>query len=454
MLGLGTLIAQAETRTSFEWARLASFTEWWQRPLLVALCLLVAAFVIYMYRRDSVELRPGVGVVLAIFRLLAFGGLLVSFLDLQKRTERLVVQNSQVALLIDTSASMSRADSDGASSIPQSPVRIDQVADALSQSDLLAELRKTHDVMVYRFDQELVRLATLPKLSDGTRDDSLNKSTASAAATSANKPVDWKALLTPRGMESRYGQSLRQSLNDLRGTPLAGLVLVGDFAENAGLKSEIAVQSAIDAKIPVYTIAIGSNRVPVNAGIADFRIPPRAYPGDKFQVEAVLQGSGLDGRSVTVELVSRLASEKPDAEGGSIDATEVIRLGNDKEQQVVKFELPGIKETGRRTMTVRLRGINDDSNPADNQVSSDLEIVERKNTVLLFAGGPTREYQFLRNQLKRDRDVVVDVYLQTGLEGISQDARKILDTFPSTMEDLAQYDAIVAFDPDWRNSSP
>ncbi len=70
--------------------------------------------------------------------------------------------------------------------------------------------------------------------------------------------------------------------------------------------------------------------------------------------------------------------------------------------------------------------------------------------MLLFAGGPTREYQFLRNQLKRDRDSVVDVYLQTDLEGISQDARKILDTFPSTMEELAEYDAIVAFDPDWR----
>ncbi len=143
-------------------------------------------------------------------------------------------------------------------------------------------------------------------------------------------------------------------LNDLRGTPLAGLVIVGDFAENAGLKSEIAVQSAIDAKIPVYTIAIGSNRIPVNVGIVDFRVPPRAYPGDKFQVEAVLQVPELDGRSVTVELVSRLASEKPDAEGGSVDATEVIRLGKDREQQIVKFELPGIKETGRRTMTVRL----------------------------------------------------------------------------------------------------
>ena len=59
-------------------------------------------------------------------------------------------------------------------------------------------------------------------------------------------------------------------INDLRGTPLAGLVIVGDFAENAGLKTEVAVQSAIDAKMPVYTIAIGSNRIPVNVGIADF----------------------------------------------------------------------------------------------------------------------------------------------------------------------------------------
>jgi hypothetical protein len=196
-------------------------------------------------------------------------------------------------------------------------------------------------------------------------------------------------------------------------------------------------------------VAIGANRMPVNVGIVDFKAPARAYPGDKFQVEALIQAKELVGRNVNVELVESQPGAS-DASAGLVIANEVLLLGGNNEVKQIRFELPGIKVIGRRTLTLRLKGINDDSNPTDNQSAVDLEIVERKNTVLLFAGGPTREYQFLRNQLKRDRDTVVDVYLQTGLEGISQDARKILDSFPATLQELAEYDTIVAFDPDWR----
>ena len=62
----------------------------------------------------------------------------------------------------------------------------------------------------------------------------------------------------------------------------------------------------------------------------------------------------------------------------------------------------------------------------------DVEIVDQKNRVLLLAGGPSREYQFLRSLLFRDRSTTVDVLLQTAQPGISQDAAKILDDFPAT----------------------
>jgi hypothetical protein len=65
-----------------------------------------------------------------------------------------------------------------------------------------------------------------------------------------------------------------------------------------------------------------------------------------------------------------------------------------------------------------------------------------------------RDYQYLRNQLHRDTTMTVDVLLQTAQSGISQDANKILDRFPTTAEELYQYDAIVAFDPDWTELEP
>jgi hypothetical protein len=69
--------------------------------------------------------------------------------------------------------------------------------------------------------------------------------------------------------------------------------------------------------------------------------------------------------------------------------------------------------------------------------------------VLLFSGGPSRDYSFLRTQLFRDRTMEVDVLLQTAAGGVSQDARRILDKFPSTPQELFDYDVIVAIDPDW-----
>jgi hypothetical protein len=51
--------------------------------------------------------------------------------------------------------------------------------------------------------------------------------------------------------------------------------------------------------------------------------------------------------------------------------------------------------------------------------------------------------------LRRDKDIIVDVWLQSAQEGISQDANEILDDFCTTREEMFQYDAIVAFDPDW-----
>ncbi len=55
-----------DSRIRYEVSRVQSFTDWWQMPLLVAVCAVVLSFVVYMYRRDSVELKPGFGVLLVV----------------------------------------------------------------------------------------------------------------------------------------------------------------------------------------------------------------------------------------------------------------------------------------------------------------------------------------------------------------------------------------------------
>ena len=97
-------------------------------------------------------------------------------------------------------------------------------------------------------------------------------------------------------------------------------------------------------------------------------------------------------------------------------------------------------------------------------------IVQKKPLrILLFAGAATHEYQFVRSLLVREMDkkrVKVAVYLQLPpgrtemREGIVQDA-PLLKRFPDQIDrkfpgedeklyDLSEYDAVVAFDPDWQ----
>jgi hypothetical protein len=80
--------------------------------------------------------------------------------------------------------------------------------------------------------------------------------------------------------------------------------------------------------------------------------------------------------------------------------------------------------------------------------------------VLLFAGGPTREYQLLRALLVRETErkrVELSIHLQPSSSkakrsGVLQDvpAERQLEAFPTKLE---AYDALVAFDPDWTRLS-
>ena len=67
-----------------------------------------------------------------------------------------------------------------------------------------------------------------------------------------------------------------------------------------------------------------------------------------------------------------------------------------------------------------------------------------------------RDYQFVRNMLYRHSAIQTDVWLQTAdaAGAVSQEANKILTSFPESKEELFDYDVIVGFDPDWNRLSP
>lgn len=551
-----SLLIAAASGTYHQLARLQSMTQWWQWLLLVVLVIAVAAYVVVMYRKDAVELRPGIAAALLVLRLTAFLGILFFFFDLERRTERRVVKDSRLLLLVDTSQSMGLPNQPRAGAA--GPSRMDEVVRELSQGDLLQQFRKLHEVVVYHFDQQArpAEIATFPKLittgnqttadrdeaealqgrsaarllayvaaglfvfslisgalawlglgrsregensswtalagavtliaalivlgvallrspqldllaaiglrqpaadgadagrsgSGGTGDSAAANSAAGATGTPGSVPqVDWRAELLPRGTETHLGDAVDFLVNKERGGPVAGIVLMTDgVASRTDLPYESAAATAQDAGIPIFAVGLGSDQRPLNVRVVDLEAPQRVYPGDKFTLTGLVQGFGVENRSVKVELLSSNSAADASAPG-TVEEERRVQLGRDGDILPLKFEATP-NQPGQITYKLRVSLAEPDADPKDNEKVARVQVVERKNRVLLIAGGPSREYQFLKNLLYRDKDTTLDVWLQSGVEGISQEAHDLLFDFPETADELFDYDAIIAFDPDW-----
>ena len=538
------LLASETVGEIYQFARLQAMSQWWHWLVLLAVCAAILTHVVFVYRRDGVELSRALRWTLLALRVVALVGVLFYFLDLERRTERKLVKNSRALLLVDTSQSMGLPD------LPQSgdstqPTRIERVIREFSQGQLLENLRARHDVVVYRFDQQsrptevatFTRTAREKEVRDLSRSEAYRQAVhearrAAAAAgvclfigvffglvyviviRRANGPgasswtlpactflliaglvvlavgnlrnpqvslpvtlgwrepgqvedavprrqqpedepreqdpkeIDWATELAARGLRTRLGDALRYVINKERGGPVAGIALFTDGRENDGVEYKVAVSLARLAEFPVYVVGLGSDKRPPNVQVVDLKAPERVYPEDRFTLTGFIQSNGLRGRTVEVKLTSAPTGA---GEGEQVEILEQearVELGDEEKMVAVKFDVTP-DEPGRRAYRLSIRPPAGDANPDDNSRTANVEVVQRRTRVLLIAGGPSREFRFLRNQLYRDQDVVSDVWLQSGKPGMSQEADSLLFGFPESPDELFEYDCILAFDPDW-----
>ena len=440
----GVSRAAGEVRYQLAWPQQFDDPRFFWLGLFVVLVLAIA-FVVSMYRRDAAELRGTIRSLLTVLRLIAVAGVLVFALGLEKRTQQEVVFGSRVVMLVDVSQSMGFTDSgsDSPSSGTDAAAttsRLEEVITALANSPLLAQLLEQHDVEVVAFDTETRPIAALPR-----------RATVEEVPPDDDESFNWNDHLLPSGAETRLGEAMLAALRENPAAPLASLVILSDGASNAGTEPVAAADLAADQKIPVHTVGFGSTRPKKNVRLANLVAPVRAYPGDELAITAHLQARGYEGWTVDVEL-SRRAAEDPSSASVPLASQSVV-LGSDDESVPVTFQMAPT-DTGAFTYRLNVRVPTDDSNASDHSREADIEIVDRQLKVLLFAGGPTRDFRFLRNQLHRDKSVIVDVWLQSSAAGSSQDANQLLQQFPSSKESLFEYDCIIAFDPDWTQLRP
>ena len=286
---------------------------------------------------------------------------------------------------------------------------------------------------------------------------------------------------------TNVGESLLTLLNRESNNMVQGVIVVSDGRSQPRLGGgrRGAARPGPQGQHADLHRPVGEDRQPVNIRITDVQTPEQTPPDEKFVVRAEIDGEGLPDQEVKVFLdIYKPDDDKP---SHTLETTVKFQPGEPPHAQAefaidpeqlppdLKSEATGKKELDRRRMEVRrprAEGQARGCSPARSTSATRRRctIIKKPLRVLLVASGPMKDYQFVRTLFVREKDAKraeLSIFLQNeGRDGRAvQDVEpeRLLNRFPTTLRveddpnekpedkyyNLAQYDLIIAFDPDW-----
>ncbi|MER3414756.1 MAG: hypothetical protein C4297_00885 [Gemmataceae bacterium] len=484
------------------------FEPGWWLALAGPIVLLACGLAFYAYRREAGAIGRRWAAFLGTLRVLTIVTIFFVWLLPAVREVEWTEQRSRVVLLFDVSASMQQSDEpapDDPGPVPTS--RVEHVLQLLdpSASKFLAGLLERNPVVAYRFGQYLderpwyvqdisesdlgfwrEQLVLLPTadlaLPLGGREitrrlqsiaERLRQTETVAEDLSARRQEeaarDLEQLFAYQQRvyqelpeRTNLGQAVLQVLRKEAGQRIKGLIVFSDGRSNAGSPQDLldAKQLAARSQVPIFTVGVGKSVETPNLRLADVLGPAQVQPEDEFPIRVLVEGDQLPAHA-TAHLT--LTIERPDGTSEELrQETTLVATGPGRSSATVEFRISNPnKLTGAWKFRARVQPLKGERTRADNQSADPLvvRVSERKLSVLLFSGGPTREYQFLRTLLAREKDKFdLAIHLQTlGTSAVQDiDPRRLLEQFPKKLSDrdedpdnLGNYDVLVALDPDW-----
>lgn len=285
---------------------------------------------------------------------------------------------------------------------------------------------------------------------------------------------------------TNVGDSLLTLMNREANNPVRGIVVVSDGRSNLGSESAIEELRARARKehIPIFTVMVGEDRQPVNIRITDLQTPEQTPPDEKFVIRAEIDGEGLADQETKVfldiyrpedmALAHTLETTVKFQPGEPPHAQAEFALDPEQLPAELKSESTLRKELleGEWKFVVRVPKDKREQFDKKEHVSdpATIAIIKKPLRILLVAGGPMKDYQFVRTLFVREKDAnraELSIFLQNeGRDGRAvQDVEpdRLLNRFPTTLRveddpsekpedkyyNLARYDVIVCFDPDW-----
>lgn len=399
----------------------------WQNPfepwLGVSLALMVALCLVLIYRREPGSKTRRIVLGSIRFALVLLVGVLLCrpTLVLQKNRE----EPSYIALLVDTSRSMSFVDS-AATGNGQREARLDVLREALLR-DNEAALK----ALFHRNQLELYSFAGHFQ-SEGFVESTEQLSTVTQRLQS----------LVADGQSSDIGNAIERALDDASGRRIAAIVLASDGQATDENSVRPALELARARNTRIYPIRIGSPVAPIDVEVGPLTTEPVVFVNDLVSIVA---GVSLRGSSDPVDVVLRLVDDQT----GAILGTESTVLSEDASQaQIELYTVP--TRAGVIRYRVEIAPLADERTPENNADYADITVLSDKLRVLYVEGYPRYEYRYLKNALVREESMDVSVLLLEADEAFVQEGTTPIRRFPETPEELRRYDVILMGDVDPR----
>ena len=327
-------------------------------PFLILAALAVAAGVAWSLLR-GIRSKSRV-VFLGVLRLLMLVALVLVLFQPQLRHDEVTVLRPQLAVLVDTSESMTDPVDDN------QPRRADRVSDWFKSKAFEGE-KKDFDIRVFTFDHGL----------------------------NEQSPDPGKMKFT--GSVSNVIDAANQVQERFRGQPLAGVLLLSDGLDTSG------ANETVSSKTPVYTFELENpftrKQRATRLSRANVDYPPRVVAGWDTEVRVTLAGSGMSGQTTTVELWR----------GGLKQAETQVAFNEDEQTRQAAFAIAHDRP-GAVQYELRVK-----DPAADKEARSYpfiIEVMEPGNRVIYVQNTLGFDFKFLRKAILSDRNLQLNAFVR------------------------------------------
>lgn len=415
LLGLENTVRVLDARIVFAWG----VPAW-----LVAFLIILAGVYCYrIYKREAEEMNSRYRLLLTVLRFITWIAVILVVLQPRLMLDRLVEPKSNLAILIDTSESMTLVDRNARDEYYLGAVRaarggIDSPSELSTEDKAWVSETPRAQILQSALQNEEINLLEALGEKYALRFFTFDEKSIEQDPYAEDEQGDRKLALPPaEGKITQLGSALRTVTNQLRGLPLAGVVAFTDGASNKGEAPEMVARVLGEREVPVFPVGVGAPEA-VDVEVMDANLPDLIFKDDEIAVRVFFTASGLKDTRLPVTLT---LDDKVIGEG-----TVIAKDGRFQEDFVIRPH-----KVGDLVFKVEVPQQADEYFVDNNILQKRVRVIDSAIRILIAVDTPSWEYRYLKGFLNSDERIETKVFIRRGDLRRSETDEQYLQQFPT-----------------------